>query len=294
MAWIRDNTLNWFQLVCVNVIKAGNVPRHIAFIMDGNRRYAKKNNVLKAEGHTKGFDKLAETLQWCLDLGIPEVTVYAFSIENFKRTKDEVDALMELARQKFQRLVDERDKLMEYSVRIRVIGNLSLLPQDVQELIAKAVVMTKNNDKTFLNVAFAYTAHDEMMNAVKSISLGVGDGNLSPEDISENLIGQSLYLNESPDPDLVIRTSGEVRFSDFLLWQLSYSYIYFTDVLWPEFSIWHLLAAVFHYQRNYDHIQRIKTLHKSCEDQNERVCSYIAWLNSSREDTLLKLGGKAL
>ncbi|KAG8230492.1 hypothetical protein J437_LFUL013534 [Ladona fulva] len=294
MAWIRDSTLSWFQLLCVKVIKAGKVPRHVAFIMDGNRRYARKNNVLKAEGHNKGFDKLAETLQWCLDLGIPEVTVYAFSIENFKRTEDEVDALMELARQKFRRLLNEKEKLMEHGVRIRIIGNLSLLPHDVQKLIAEAMLMTQENNKAFLNVAFAYTAHDEMTNAVRSLSIGVSEGLLLPSDISESLIDRSLYTSDSPDPDLVIRTSGEVRFSDFLLWQLSFSYVYFTEVLWPEFTIWHLLAAVFHYQRNYRHIEEIQSLHKPVEHTNERISSYLTWLYGSREDTLLKLGGKLL
>ncbi|XP_071444957.1 dehydrodolichyl diphosphate synthase complex subunit DHDDS [Hetaerina americana] len=292
MSWIRENTLSWFQLMCVQVIKTGHIPRHIAFIMDGNRRYARKNKVLKEEGHAKGFDKLAETLQWCLDLGIPEVTVYAFSIENFKRTKDEVDALMELARKKFQRILDEKEKLMEHGVRIRVIGNTTLLPQDVQELIAKAMLITRGNSTTFLNVAFAYTARDELVNAVRSISAGVREGRLSATDVTESLIDRSLYTGEYSDPDLVIRTSGEVRFSDFLLWQLSYSCVYFTDVLWPEFSIWHLLAAIFYYQRSYVDVQGIKKLHKCvAERESERVSSFVTWLNNTREDELINLGG---
>ncbi|XP_069680728.1 dehydrodolichyl diphosphate synthase complex subunit DHDDS [Periplaneta americana] len=258
MSWIRDSTLNWVQFLCVKVVKCGKVPRHVAFIMDGNRRYAKKNKVQKAEGHSQGFDKLAETLQWCLDLGIPEVTVYAFSIENFKRSQEEVDGLMELARQKFQRLLDEKDKLMENGVCIRVIGNLSLLPYDVQKLIAEAMILTKENNKAFLNVAFAYTAREEIAQAVRTVVSGVERGVLQLSDVSQQLLSNCLYTSTSPDPDLLIRTSGEVRLSDFLLWQVSCSCLYFTDVLWPEFSVWHLLAAVIKYQRSYAQLAAVQ------------------------------------
>ncbi|PSN55286.1 Dehydrodolichyl diphosphate synthase complex subunit DHDDS [Blattella germanica] len=226
MSWIRDSTLNWIHLLCVRVIKCGKVPKHIAFIMDGNRRYAQKNNVQKIEGHSQGFDKLAETLQWCLDLGIPEVTVYAFSIENFKRTPEEVDALMELARQKFQRLLNEKDKLMENGVCIRVIGNMSLLPPDVQKLIAEAVVLTKDNTKAFLNVAFAYTAREEVTQAVRTVVSGVERGAL----------------------------------------QASCSCVYVTKVLWPEFSIWHLLAAIVQYQRSYDGLSSVRSAEEAANE----------------------------
>ncbi|XP_046404463.1 dehydrodolichyl diphosphate synthase complex subunit DHDDS isoform X2 [Ischnura elegans] len=198
---------------------------------------------------------------------------------------------MELAREKFQRILDEKEKLMQHGVRLRVIGNITLLPRDVQELIAKAMLITKDNSKTFLNVAFAYTAREEMVNAVRSISAGVRDGRLASSDVSEGLINSSLYTSESPDPDLVIRTSGETRFSDFLLWQLSYSCVYFTDVLWPEFSIWHLLAAIFHYQRSYTGIQDIKNLHTCESDVSDSASSFIAWLNQSRKEQIIALGG---
>jgi len=258
MSWIRDSTLNWIQLLCVKVIKSGTVPKHIAFIMDGNRRYAQKNNVQKFVGHSHGFDKLAETLQWCLDLGIPEVTVYAFSIENFKRSEEEVDALMELARQKFQRLLSEKDKLMEHGVCIRVIGNLTLVPQDIQKLIAQAIILTKDNKKAFLNVAFAYTAREEMAQAVQTVVSGVEQGALQLSDVTQQLLANCLYTSTSPDPELLIRTSGEVRLSDYLLWQVSCSCIYFADILWPEFSIWHLLAAILKYQRSYKQLLPVR------------------------------------
>ncbi|KAI1231124.1 hypothetical protein IHE44_0008057 [Lamprotornis superbus] len=200
-------------------MKAGPMPKHVAFIMDGNRRYAQKCHVERQQGHSQGFDKLAQTLRWCLNLGIREVTVYAFSIENFKRSKEEVDGLMDLARQKFSRLLEEQENLKKHGVCIRVLGDLPLLPVDIQELIAQAVLATRNYNKCFLNVCFAYTSRHEISNAVREMAWGVEQGLLEPSDVSESLLDKCLYTNNSPDPDLLIRTSGEVRLSDFLLWQ---------------------------------------------------------------------------
>nr|CAD7196833.1 unnamed protein product [Timema douglasi] len=221
------------------------------------------------------FDKLAESLQWCLDLGIPEVTVYAFSIENFKRAPKEVDALMKLAREKFKRLLSEK-----------VIGNLALLPQDIQKSIAEAIIMTQDNNKAFLNVAFAYTARDEMTHAVRTIATGVEQNCLSLSDVNERLISDCLYTNKSQDPDLLIRTSGEVRFSDFLLWQISCSCVYFTKVLWPEFSFCDMLSAVFYYQRCYSDISSLKHCQQPAELSSERTDRFLARLSADRIDAL--------
>ncbi|CAH1180346.1 unnamed protein product [Phaedon cochleariae] len=250
MSWFAEESITTFQKFCINVIKCGPIPKHIAFIMDGNRRYATKTNVQKAEGHLKGFEKLAECLEWCRELGIREVTVYAFSIENFKRSKEEVETLMGLAREKFQKLLEEKDRLMKEGVCIRVIGNLSLLPEDLQELITKAMLLTKDNNRSILNVAFSYTSRDEIIHSIKTVIEGVTNDDISIDDIDEELLSSCLYMHKSPNPDILIRTSGEVRLSDFLLWQLSGTEIYFTDVLWPEFCIWHLLGCVFKYQRS--------------------------------------------
>uniref|UniRef100_A0AAR5PCB2 Alkyl transferase n=2 Tax=Dendroctonus ponderosae TaxID=77166 RepID=A0AAR5PCB2_DENPD len=255
MTWIADNSLTIFQKFCINVLKSGPIPKHIAFIMDGNRRYAKKHQVEKVDGHSKGFQKLSDCLSWCLELGIKEVTVYAFSIENFKRTNDEVDQLLQLAREKFAKLFEEKDKLMENGVCIRVIGNLTLVPEALRKLIAKAMLMTRNNDKAILNVAFAYTSRDEIVNSLKVINEAVKNGDIVCNDINENLISYCMYTNQSPNPDLLVRTSGEVRLSDFLLWQTANSQICFTKVLWPEFGIWHLLACIFQYQRGCKELQ---------------------------------------
>lgn len=249
MSWVRESKLSWIQRLAIRIVKAGHVPKHVAFIMDGNRRYAKKNNVKKVDGHSKGFDKLSETLQWCFELGIFEVTVFAFSIENFKRSEEEVNDLLELARRKFERLLEEREKLEKHGICIRIIGNLYLIPEDIKQQISEAVYMTKNNKRAILNIAFAYTSSDEITNSVRNITDGVKRSELILDDISEDLINESLYTKHSPDPDLLIRTSGEIRFSDFLLWQISTSCIYFSDKLWPDFSVYDLLASVLYYQR---------------------------------------------
>ncbi|KAH9504932.1 hypothetical protein Btru_061091 [Bulinus truncatus] len=223
--------------------------------MDGNRRFAVKKSIAKCEGHLKGFDKLAETLEWCLDLGITEVTVYAFSIENFKRSADEVTYLMELSRQKFAKLLQERDLINKHGVCVRIIGDVSLLPRDLQELLAEAVSISSQNKRAILNVCFAYTARDDMCMAIREAAAAVKDGFIKKSDISEELLEKCLYTCHSSPVDLLIRTSGELRLSDFLLWESSFSCLAFVKVLWPEFSVWHMYAAILHYQRNYNKIQ---------------------------------------
>uniref|UniRef100_A0A3P8ULR0 Alkyl transferase n=1 Tax=Cynoglossus semilaevis TaxID=244447 RepID=A0A3P8ULR0_CYNSE len=243
MSWIKEGELNIIERISANVLKAGPMPKHVAFIMDGNRRFAHINNMERQDGHTQGFNKLAETLRWCKHLNIPEVTVYAFSIENFKRTQEEVDGLMDLARQKFERLLEERENLEKHGVCIRVLGDLNLLPLDLQQAIAKAVLATKNHNN----------------------------------DVSETLITECLYSNKSPNPDLLIRTSGEVRLSDFLLWQTSHSCLVFQSVLWPEYSFWNLCEAILQYQLNHKSIQKARELHRehqaSLQLEADRLCT---------------------
>lgn len=217
--------------------------------MDGNRRYANKLHIEKHEGHARGFEKLSETLQWCLDLGIKEVTVYAFSIENFKRSKEEVDSLMELARKKFDKLLEERNKLNERGIKIRVIGNLKLLPKDIAKKIAEAVLMTKDNSKAILNIAFAYTSRDEITAAIRAINQGVRNHVIDVEDINHSLLGGALYTEDSPEVDLLVRTSGERRLSDFLLWQVMHPSQYFLFTILTQnisfISVYHINSVLF-------------------------------------------------
>ncbi|XP_066494523.1 dehydrodolichyl diphosphate synthase complex subunit DHDDS isoform X3 [Tiliqua scincoides] len=237
------------------------MPRHIAFIMDGNRRFAEKQKVKKLEGHSQGFAKLTETLQWCLSLGIREVTVYAFSIENFKRSKEEVDGLMELARQKFTRLLEEQENLEKHGVCVRMLGDLTLLPQDIQQLIAKIELTTSRYNSCFLNICLAYTSREEISHAVQELAWGVEQGLLQPSDVSESLIDKCLYSCKSPHPDILIRTSGEVRLSDFLLWQTSHACLVFQPVLWPEYSFWNLWGAILRFQMNYNALQKARDMY---------------------------------
>lgn len=278
MSWFPEKRIqdSWVHSVCTSILKSGPVPKHIAIIMDGNRRFAKKNSMAQAEGHLKGFDKLAETLEWCLNLGINEVTVYAFSIENFKRSKDEVDCLMELARQKFARLLEEKEMIEKHEVCVRVLGNISLLPEDIQRTVAEVVNTSKNNTRAILNVCFSYTSRDEICTAMWEMAEGVQRGELRQSDISEELLEKCLYTSQSQDPDLLIRTSGEVRLSDFLLWQSTFSVLSFLEVLWPDFSIWHLYAAILHYQSNYTAVQNAKADNRReqerLQNESDRQC----------------------
>ena len=256
MSWFpQKRQKTWVQQACEAVLSAGPIPKHIAFIMDGNRRYAVKNSMAKTEGHVKGFDKLAETLEWCLDLGITEVTVYAFSIENFKRSPDEVNCLLELSRQKFARLLKEKDLINKHGVCVRILGDVSRLPDDLQSLLAEAVSISANNKRAILNVCFSYTARDDMCMAMRELASGVKEGHIKKSDISEDLFEKCLYTSHCREVDLLIRTSGEIRLSDFLMWESAFSCLAFVKVLWPDFSIWHLYSSILHYQRNYRRIQ---------------------------------------
>lgn len=272
MSWIKQTKLTWLQSVAVRVLKAGKVPSHLAVIMDGNRRFARKQNMRSVEGHVQGFDKLAEVLYWCSELGVTEVTVYAFSIENFKRSKDEVDGLLDLALQKLQNMLKEMDKIHEHGVCIRVLGNLSYLPVELQKVVAEVVHQTQVNSRCFLNICLSYTSRDEICKAMQELATGVEKGILSPNDVSEPALSQAMYSRKSRDPELLIRTSGEVRLSDFMLWQSSRSVIEFTTVLWPEFTIWHLLAAILCYQRQCGLLETFKSARprewQSADDQS--------------------------
>ncbi|XP_060523235.1 dehydrodolichyl diphosphate synthase complex subunit DHDDS-like [Cylas formicarius] len=275
------------QQICLEVLKCGPIPEHVAFIMDGNRRYAKKFNLEITEGHSRGVKKLSECLKWCFELGIKEVTVYAFSIENFTRSEKEVFTLMQLATDHCIKLLENEKKLENEGVCVRYIGNLALLPPELKKLIAKVVLLTRKNKKFFLNVAFSYTSTDEIVNAVKSVAEGVYNKKITIEDINEELLTKCLY--SSKGTDLLVRTSGEVRLSDFLLWQNSKAIFQFAKVLWPEFSFWHFVAAIFKFQRSYRDILELKNeKSRMTKESYLRIKLFLKELHKERR-TRLKL-----
>ncbi len=214
-------------------INQAKLPQHVAVIMDGNGRWAKQKGLPRIEGHRRGANALKELLRYCKDLGIKTLTAYAFSTENWGRPTGEVNFLMTL----FERLLQKELKEMEEEeVCINFIGDLTALPQSLQQEMSHSMERTKNNQGVFFNVAINYGSRHEMINACRAIAEKVQQGELSPDSIDDNTISQHLYTSASPDPDLLIRTSGEMRLSNFLLWQLAYTEIYVTETLWPDFD----------------------------------------------------------
>jgi len=264
-----DHKPGYFMSICYKIMKTGKIPQHVAFIMDGNRRYAKKESISRSDGHAKGFHKLTEVLKWCYELDILEVTVYAFSLENFKRDPEEVDALMNIFKEKIERLLQERENIMKHGVCVRFIGDIRLFNEDIQIAMAKVVNMSKDNDKSILNIAMAYTSRDEITMAIKEIACGVEEKSIMNSDINEELIEHCLYTSQCKPVDLLIRTSGEVRLSDFLLWQTSFSTLCFVDALWPEFSVWNFLYCILKYQLQYDTMQNAKEFSKLKEKRSQ-------------------------
>lgn len=220
----------------IKTIKDTNL-KHIAIIMDGNRRWAKKHLLPSMMGHKKGVEALKKVTRACNDFGVKYLTLYAFSTENWNRKKEEVDFLMDLLA---TTLKNEIKELNENNVKMNFIGDLSRLNKNLQNILAESKEITKNNTGVLLSVAINYGSRDEITNAVKNI---IKDG-LKEEEITQELISNYLYTSGIPDPDLLIRTSGEKRISNYLLWQIAYSEIYITEAFWPEFDKEHLAVAI--------------------------------------------------
>jgi undecaprenyl diphosphate synthase len=223
-----------------------NLPKHIAIIMDGNRRWAKDRGLETKDGHKAGAKALEDISEFCNKIGIKYLTVYAFSTENWKRTKEEVSALMLILKANIDSMLRKSDLK---NIRIRVIGEKENIPADIQKKIDKLVKKTKDNTGLVLNIAFNYGGRAELVHACKEIAQKIKNGEISTEDINENLISDNVYTAGMPDPDLMIRTSGEIRLSNFLPWQLVYSEFYFTDKLWPDFTEEDLNEAIDEYNR---------------------------------------------
>jgi len=209
------------------------LPSHVAIIMDGNGRWAKKRLLSRIRGHEKGAEAVRMATRTCRKIGIQYLTLYAFSTENWLRPKTEVDALMKLLA-KF--LKNEQREMIENNIRLNVIGQIKRLPPSVQARLSESLEMTKHNDAMTLTVALSYGARSEMLSMVRKIARKAADGILSPETITADTISDHLYTCKMPDPDLLIRTSGEMRLSNFLLWQVAYTEIFVTKTLWPDFT----------------------------------------------------------
>lgn len=222
-----------------------NIPKHIAIIMDGNRRWAKKHGLPSKLGHKEGAENLKRLTRYANKIGIDYITVYAFSTENWKRSEEEVGALMLLFKNYLNDLVTAVDT---ENIRVKIFGHIESLPKSLQDSIQKAMQKTNGNTGTTLCIAFNYGGRDEITKATREIAEKVSNGNIKLSDINEELISKHLYTKNEPDPDLLIRTSGEVRLSNFLPWQLTYSEFIFVDKYWPDFSEEDLEDAIKIYQ----------------------------------------------
>ena len=221
------------------------VPRHLAIIMDGNGRWAKLKNHPRVFGHKNGVNSVRETIEGCREIGIKHLTLYAFSTENWNRPKLEVKTLMSLL---VSSLKKELKSLLENNIKLNTIGNLNDLPKGARKELTEVIEKTKNNTALTLTLALSYGSRDEIVNVIKNISKKVVNNELTVEEINENIINNHLYTFSLPDVDFLIRTSGEKRISNFLLWQIAYAELYFTNTLWPDFKKENLFNAILEYQ----------------------------------------------
>lgn len=227
-------------------IQKENLPKHLAVIMDGNGRWAKQQGLLRVMGHENGTKSVRLVVEASAKLGIQNLTLYAFSTENWNRPKFEVDTLMNLL---IKSLKKELPTLLENNIKLNTIGNFDKLPKNAQSELLEVLNKTKENNRMTLTLALSYGSREELISAVKAISDKVKNNIISTETIDESIINQHLYTHNLPEVDLLIRTSGEHRISNFLLWQIAYAELYFTDVLWPDFRENHLYEAIISYQK---------------------------------------------
>ncbi|XP_051114755.1 dehydrodolichyl diphosphate synthase 6-like [Andrographis paniculata] len=282
------NSVSYMRKWLFRVLSIGPVPRHLAFILDGNRRYAKKHNLGDGMGHRAGFLALMSIMKYCYELGVKYVTIYAFSIDNFRRRPEEVQSVMDLMLEKIEGLIKEESLVNEYGVRVYFIGNLKLLNDPVRAAAERAMKATSNNSNSILLICVAYTSTDEITNAAQvscDEKLGLagviggededgdivvegeengecnGQDEVEDEDEDEEIIKladveKHMSMGVAPDPDIMIRTSGETRLSNFLLWQTTNCLLYSPSALWPEIGLRHLVWAVLNFQRNHLYFEK--------------------------------------
>jgi len=231
-------------------IRNGDIPNHLALILDGNRRWAKKNLSMKNIGHWRGADAVENLLDWCEEFDIKIITLYALSAENLDRKDDELEYLYKLIKNRLEKLCED-PRIHRNKMRVKAIGRIELLPESIKEVLRRLDELTKNYNDHFLNIAIAYGGQDELVDAVKKIGDKLNQGRLKIDDINKQEIESNLYTSHLPQssPDLILRTSGEKRLSGFLMWQSAYSELVFMDILWPEFRKIDLMRAIRTYQK---------------------------------------------
>ncbi|NLK65684.1 MAG: isoprenyl transferase [Tissierellia bacterium] len=227
-------------------VLSGKIPEHIAVIMDGNRRWAKQRSLPTKLGHREGALRVTDLVRYCGEIGVKYLSVYAFSTENWKRDKNEIEYLMNLL---VEFVFKELNNLHKNDVKITMMGNMEDLPEKIRKEVERSIELTKHNETLHLNIALSYGSRSEIIRAVKSIIKDCENNEINIEDINEESFKKYLFTNNMPDPDLLIRTSGEIRLSNFLLYQLAYTEFYFTEVLWPDFKKDELLKAIENYQQ---------------------------------------------
>jgi undecaprenyl diphosphate synthase len=243
-AYPIDFTLGGYEPSMKGLVKE-KLPRHLAIIMDGNGRWARQKSLSRIEGHIKGIQAVRAVVTACRELGIEFLTLYAFSIENWRRPENEVLALMDLLQRYLRK---ELDEMLENNIRLRAIGDLSSLPPEAHDTLSETLKKTAHCDGMVLTLALSYSGRDEIIRAVRRLMADGEEKGIRPEQISEDTLSNYLSTKGIPDPDLLIRTSGEYRISNFLLWQIAYTEIYVTDTLWPDFGKKDLTKALLNYQ----------------------------------------------
>ncbi|KAL8549942.1 hypothetical protein ACS0TY_008684 [Phlomoides rotata] len=266
VAKLFGTSVSYMRRCLFNALSVGPIPDHLAFILDGNRRYARKWNLEEGMGHRAGFLSLMTLMKYCYELGVKYVTIYAFSIDNFRRKPEQVQSVMDLMLEKIEGLLKEEGIVNQYGVRVYFIGNLKLLSEPVRLAAEKSMEATANNTRSILLVCVAYTSTDEIAHAAQESCKDVyeaqngeineekekdGDGVIKLADIEKH-----MYMGIAPDPDILVRTSGESRLSNFLLWQTSSSLLYNPRALWPEIGLRHLVWAVLNFQRIHPYVEK--------------------------------------
>lgn len=250
----------------MTTIDPNNIPEHVAVIMDGNGRWAMKKGLTRILGHQKGTDAVRETVRTSRKIGIKWLTLYAFSEENWQRPKKEINALMNLLK---RYLKSELEEMQKNGIRLRAIGSIRKLPQDTREILLDTIEKTAGNSEMTLTLALSYGGRQEIVHALKKIAERVEKRQINSNDISEGLITSSLYAGDMPDPDLLIRTSGESRISNFLLWQLAYTEIYITPIYWPDFDRTEFLNAISDFQKRQRRFGKVQEQSVNIQDGEE-------------------------